>query len=187
MSDTIPLFHQAYGSGLSELPAPVVRTHAVHDRLELSGQADTTHGTSTVARLLCRILRFPPQRQAAPLHITMTRTPDGECWRRMFGQHIFETRFRPGPTPGTVTEKLGVLSAISRLDTDQLGVTQVLVGLRCFALPVPRAFWPKLEVREGADGSRYRFSMSITLPWNALLVHYQGWLETNGISLQCTM
>lgn len=184
MSDTIPLFHRAYGRGISELPAPVVRTHAVYDRLELVGQADTIHGTSTAARLLCRLLRFPPQRQAAPVHITMTRTPDGERWRRRFGEHIFETRFRSSPIPGTVTERLGALTAVSRLDTDPLGVTQILIGLRCFALPVPRIFWPRLDVREGADGSRYTFSMSITLPWNALLVHYQGWLETNGISLQ---
>lgn len=184
MSVTIPLFHRAYGDGVTELPAPIVRTHAVYDRLELEGEADTSHGTSTAARLLCRLLRFPPQGQAAPLHITMTRTRDGERWRRTFGEHVFETRFRPGPMPGTVTEKLGVLSAVSRLDTTPSGVTQVLVGLHCFALPVPRIFWPKLDVREGAEGSRYTFSMSITLPWNTLLVHYQGWLETNGISLQ---
>lgn len=181
MSGPLPLFHQAYGEGLARLPAPIVLTHAVHDRLSLEGEADTTLGSSALARLLCRLLRLPPERRGAPLHVTMTRTKDGEHWRRLFGGHAFETRFRLGPEPGTVVELLWPMAAVSRLDVDAGGVTQILVGLRVMGLPVPRTLWPRLDVREGADGSRYTFDMSITLPWRARLVRYKGWLETRGV------
>ena len=177
MSDDAPLFHQAYGAGLHDLPGPIVRTHAVMERLEHSGEAIIESGPSFVARLLCRILRFPPPSPSIPLHVTMTREQGGEHWRRQFGTHVMESRFRPGPTAGTVSEKLGPLTGISFLDTDTEGVTQLLVGMRCFGLPLPRFLWPKLDVREGTDGPRYTFSMSIRLPWNALLVRYRGWLK----------
>ncbi|HXG80074.1 MAG TPA: hypothetical protein VNJ31_12155, partial [Methyloceanibacter sp.] len=52
----------------------------------------------------------------------------------------------------------------SRLDRDGAGVTQVLVGFRVLGLTLPRTLWPKLEVREGADGTRYRFSIAVYFP-----------------------
>ncbi len=85
-------------------------------------------------------------------------------------------RLSPGPAQDTVVERLFPVAATSRLLPDATGVTQQLVGLRILGLPVPRALWPKLDVREGAEGNRYTFRMHIEDPWGRLVVAYQGWL-----------
>jgi hypothetical protein len=88
------------------------------------------------------------------------------------------TTLRAGSAPSTTEETLWPLTAVSRLDPDETGVTQVLIGMRLFGLPLPRAFWPKLEVREGADETRYLFSVAVHFPWGSLIGKYEGWLET---------
>ena len=103
---------------------------------------------------------------------------EGEIWRRAFGAHRMTTRLRPGRKPRTVEETVRPLTAISRLDADEEGVTQVLVGLRLLGVSLRRALWPRLEVRESAEGTRYCFSVTAAFPWGAPIGHYQGWLVT---------
>jgi hypothetical protein len=88
------------------------------------------------------------------------------------------TQLRPGRLPRTVEEAVWPLTAVSRLDPDDEGVTHVLVGLRLLGIPLPRALWPRLEVLESADGTRYGFSVKAAFPWGAPIGKYQGWLET---------
>ena len=83
-----------------------------------------------------------------------------------------------GALSGTVEERLWPLTATSRLEANDSGVTQVLVGLRVLGLKLPRLLWPRLLVREGSDGSRYTYSVTAALQWGAPLGHYQGWLDT---------
>lgn len=136
-----------------------------------------SQGDSLAARLICRGLGFPPPAQRVTLTVTMEPDGDGEIWRRAFGAHHMATRLRPGRKPRTVEEAVWPLTAISRLDADEEGVTQVLVGLRLLGLPLPRALLPKLEARESADGTLYRFSVTAAFPWGAPIGD-QGWLET---------
>jgi hypothetical protein len=143
------------------------------------GEAAVTQGASLAARLLCHLLGFPPSAERTPLSVTMEPDGHGEIWRRRFGDHRMTTRLRSGRIVGAVEETLWPLTAVSRLDPDDQGVTQVLVGLRLLGLPLPRSLWPRLDVREWGEDGRYHFSVEAAFPWSAPIGRYDGWLEVD--------
>ncbi len=173
----IPLFHRAYGDAIAKLPPPIVRLHDVSRSTTWHGRATVQRGGSATARLVCKLMGFPPDGDDVALCVEMIPQNGGEVWRRSFAGHMMTSTLRMGEG-GTIVERLPPMASISRIDCDAGGVTQVLVGLRAFGLPVPRPLWPKVAVREGAAGDRYTFSMAIHLPWNQPLVRYDGWLAT---------
>jgi hypothetical protein len=174
----VPLFHRLYGGdALARLPGPIVELHDIRGPQTWHGEAQVTQG-GPLARLICSLLGFPPSAERVALTVTMEPDGDGEVWRRAFGAHPMTTTLRAGALPRTVEERFWPFAALSRLDANATAVTQVLVGLRVFGVPLPRALWPRLSVRESAEGSLYRFSVRVGFPWGAPLGHYEGWIET---------
>jgi hypothetical protein len=174
-----PLFHRLYGNALTLLPGPIVKLHDISRPRTWHGEAQVSQGDSFASRLVCRTLGFPPPAERVTLSVAMEPDAGGEIWQRAFGPHLMTTQHRAGRLPRTVEETVWPLTAISRLDADADGVTQVLVGLRLLGLPLPRALWPRLEVRESAEGTRYRFSVRAAFPWGAPIGKYEGWLQTD--------
>lgn len=111
-----------------------------------------------------------------PILIHMQPDGDGETWRREFAGHPLTTHLRAGRTPGTIEEALWPVTAVLQLEPDKDGVQQVLIGLRLFGLLLPRFLWPDLDVRESAEGDRYRFRVVMKLG-GVPLEAYEGWLE----------
>jgi hypothetical protein len=175
----VPLFHRLYGEeALARLPKPIVKLHDIAEPRVWHGEAEVRQGGSFTARLICRLFGFPPPAERVALTVAMEPDGEGEIWRRAFGGHPMTTTLRAGPLPGTVEERFWPFAALSRLEADAAGVTQVLVGLRALGVPLPRVLWPRLAVRESAEGSLYRFSVRVGFPWGAPLAHYEGWIET---------
>jgi len=173
-----PLFHRLYGPALSSLPAPIHTLHDVAERKTFRGAARIEIGAGRIAQFVSRLLRFPPASEKTMLTLVMTPEGNGELWERSFGNFKMTTRLSPGKRPASVEERLWPFTAVSEIKPDSQGVIQVLTGLRCLSVALPRLLWPKMDVREGADGSRYTFSRSIRFPWNTPLILYEGWLET---------
>jgi hypothetical protein len=121
---------------------------------------------------------FPPTALDQPLSVTMRAVDDGEAWARSFDGRPLRSRLDADTLHGCIVERLWPITGTSRLEPDDGGVTQRLTGLRVLGLPVPRALWPRLDVREGAEGTRYTFRMRVEQPWGGLVVAYHGWLET---------
>jgi hypothetical protein len=174
----LPLFHRLYGDDLSRLPAPIVTIHDVRDIRTWHGEATVAQGTSFAARLLCRLLRFPPSGGDVPLVVVMERDGAGKIWRRRFADRPMTTRLVPGLLPGTVAETLSPVTLVSRLDVDAGDVMQVPVAVRLLGLPLPQFLWPEIIARETTEGALYRFMIAIDLPWGAPLVRYEGWLDS---------
>jgi hypothetical protein len=175
---SVPLFHQAYGTGLDRLPQAI---RAVHDtRIERTwhGRVSVQHGTAPLVQALCRLMRLPPAATSQPLTVRMTAHAEGETWARDFDGWPMVSQLCAARSPDAITERFWPVAATSRLVPDAAGVRQTLAGLRVLGLPVPRALWPHLDVREGADGDRYTFLMRIAAPWGGLLIAYEGWLDT---------
>ncbi len=172
-----PLFHVLYGEACHLLPVPIVRLHNITSTRSWYGRATVTQGHSTPARLLCRVLSFPPTSTDVALKVEMEPIGNGEVWRRSFAAVRMTTRLTKH-SPRTVAEHLPPVVTLSRMDVSKEGVDQVLVGLRIFGLPVPRMFWPKVNVQERANGEHYKFFMAIRFPWGAPLIRYEGWLDT---------
>ncbi len=175
-----PLFHRAYGeAALRTLPPPVVAMHEVRDVRTWHGRATVTHGTTRLARLANWILRFPPAGRDQELSVRMCVTPQGEMWTRRFDGRLLVSYLEPGPAARTIRERLGPISAISRMATDATGVDQPLLAVQVLGLPIPASLRPRLDVREGTDGARYTFRMRAADPWGRLLIAYEGWLDTS--------
>jgi hypothetical protein len=171
-----PLFHVAYGEVLKILPSPIVRVYDVQQERLWNGQAQIRRGSSMLARSICTFFRLPPNGDEVPLTVAMRREGTSETWTRNFGRHSMTSRLSPGADAETVEETIWPLTGISRLDGDAEGVSQVLVGMRALGLALPKAFWPRVTVREVADEDRYLFSITIALPWGMPVIHYNGWL-----------
>lgn len=173
-----PLFHRLYGASLGHLPPAIRAVHDIGEKVTWHGRASIERGGGLLATLVCRLLGFPPAGRDLALQVTMRRQPTGERWQRKFGQAALDSRLIAGPQPGTVVELLGPLAACSRLDCDNHGVTQTLVGLKLLAIPLPRPLWPLMEVRETAVADAiYGFSMRIAFPWRTLIIHYHGTID----------
>jgi hypothetical protein len=121
---------------------------------------------------------FPTAALDQPLCVRMRIDGVGEEWVRRFDGQPLVSRLAAGPEPATIVERLWPIAATSRLAPDARGVDQMLVDLRILGLPVPRPLWPRLDVREGAEDTRYTFRMRVEQPWGGLVVAYHGWLET---------
>ncbi|MGK7652013.1 DUF4166 domain-containing protein [Roseovarius sp. B08] len=79
---------------------------------------------------------------------------------------------------GGLAERMGAVVAISRLVPAQGGLDLVDWRFRCLGVPVPRRAAPKVAARERPEAGRYRFEISIGLPWGrAPVLRYHGWLD----------
>jgi len=171
-----PLFHRAYGDALAWLPRPIVQVHDIGTGKTWRGEATISAGSSLLAKVVRAGASFPPAADAVPVTVEMIPTDEGETWRRRFGDFPLNTSLRAGRTPGTIEETLGPVTAILRLVPDKSGVTQIPEGYRLLGLSLPRFLWPVLDVRESAEGGKYRFKVAMHL-WGALIQGYEGWLE----------
>jgi Domain of unknown function (DUF4166) len=176
----MPLFHRAYGEALATLPDAIVRVHDIGTGKTWRGTATITTGNVLLARMIGVIAGFPPAADAVKLTVEMTPDGTGEVWRRRFGDFSLDTRLRPGKAHDTIEETLGAVTAILRLVPDRTGVQQVPVGFRMFGVPVPRKLWPRLDVRESAEGGRYAFKVAMW-QFGMLIQRYEGWLDANGV------
>ncbi len=78
---------------------------------------------------------------------------------------------------GRLAERIGAVVAISRLVPAQGGLDLVDWRFRCLGVPVPGCAAPKVVAREHPEAGRYRFEISIGLPWGrAPVLRYHGWL-----------
>ncbi|ODR94969.1 hypothetical protein AUC70_04150 [Methyloceanibacter stevinii] len=84
---------------------------------------------------------------------------------------------RGGLGPGTIEETLGGVTVRLRLLPDAQGVQQITEDVRLAGIPLPKLFWPRLDIRESADGDLYLFDVAMHL-WGRLLLRYDGRLET---------
>lgn len=172
-----PLFHRVLGEDAKRVPAAILAVHDVGDSAVWHGEATVETGRSLLARLVRSCLGFPPSAGRVPLSVEMTPAGSGEVWRRRFGAHAMTSRLVPGSAPGTIEETLGGVTVCLRLRPDARGVQQITENVRLAGIPLPKLFWPTLNIRESADGDVYRFDVAMHL-WGRLLLRYEGYLDT---------
>ncbi|MFA6113288.1 MAG: DUF4166 domain-containing protein [Sphingomonas sp.] len=167
------LYRRVMGPAFDALPEAVRAMHKVCRDGGASGEARVEGGTNLLARMVARIMRFPPPGTHA-LHVAFTERDGVETWTRSFGRHAFTSRL--SGEGDWLVERFGPLRFHFALPSDGQGLRMEMRRWTCLGAPLPLALAPRTEAREWQEGARFRFDVPIALPLIGLVVHYDGWL-----------
>lgn len=172
----VPLFQTALGGGFLALPDVVQDLHGVLHRRRWAGRAVIMRGCGLLARLICRIVGFPPAGQDVPVEVSMHRSGQAEHWVRDFGGKRFRSVLSVSKAGG-VWERFGPFAFEIGLEALDGQLLYPVRRARLFGLPWPMALTPKSDTFEAVDADgRATFDVAISLPIVGQLIHYQGWL-----------
>jgi hypothetical protein len=169
-----PLYERVMGASYASLPEAVREMHRIHADGGASGEAEVERGGGIAARLIARIMRFPPAGRH-PLHVAFGERDGVEAWTREFGPHRFTSHL--GERDGQLVERFGPLRFRFDLPSDESGLAMEMRGWSCLGIPLPMALAPRSRAREWQEDGRFRFDVPIALPLVELVVRYSGWLE----------
>lgn len=168
-----PLYERVMGARYASLPEAVRAMHHIHADGGASGEAVVERGRNILARLIARIMRFPPAGRH-PLHVAFTERDGVETWTREFGPHGFTSYL--SEHNGQLVEQFGPLRFGFDLPSDEKELAMEMRGWSFQGIPLPMALAPRSRAREWQEGGRFRFDVPIALPLVGLIVHYTGWL-----------
>lgn len=174
-----PLYRRLLGSAWDRLPDPVRRLHDLHGELTATGRAEVSRGRGVLAGLAARLFGFPPSGADVPLTVSFRAGPEGEVWRRRFGEGCFlsvQSEGR-GRSEGLLSERFGPVAVDMALVLEGERLRLVVRRWRLFGIALPLWLAPKGEAFETAEAGRFRFDVSIGHPLTGLIVAYRGWLE----------
>ena len=168
------LYRRVMGEAFAQLPRQVRRLHEVNGDAGAAGEGRVVSGKNVLARLACRIMRFPPPGDY-PVHVHFTERGAAETWTRDFGGHHFRSVLsRKGPW---LSERFGPISFLFDLPSDERGLKMRLRGWRFLGVPLPLGLAPRIEATETEEVGRFRFDVRASLPFIGDVIHYSGWLE----------
>jgi NAD(P)-dependent dehydrogenase (short-subunit alcohol dehydrogenase family) len=171
-----PLYRRVMGAQFDRLP-PAVK--AVHDVLRdhgAAGAATVKRGSNWLARIVARIMRFPPAGEH-PLHVHFEERDGVERWTRDFGGYRFSSRLRAAGQGGQIIEAFGPLRFKFELKAESGGLQMNMTGWSLGSIPLPRFLAPRSDAREWEEEGRFYFDVPIALPLIGPVVHYRGWLK----------
>lgn len=163
------LFQHCLGDQYHTL-APIV-TRAHQGTVALEGQVWVKHGNA-LARLLCKLLKMPPQTDQVTLRVHGEHHDHEFFWNRTFGEFEMRSHFvREG---AYLVEKLGPLNMKLKLSVEGSTLHYRLQKTTFWGIPIPALLAPKVIAKEGEFEQFYRFSVYVRLPLIGLLVCYGG-------------
>lgn len=169
-----PLYRRVMGERFAALPDAVRAVHSVHADGGAAGGGRVARGTNPVARLIARVMRFPPSGTHA-LHVAFAERNGVESWTRDFGGHRFSSRLHE--RRGLLVERFGLLAFGFALESTQEGLAMLMRRWTCFSIPMPLALGPRITAREWQEGPHFRFDVRIGLPLFGDVIHYAGALS----------
>ncbi len=168
------LYPVLLGAAWARLPLVVRR---LHQNVGARGRVTIEPGRHWPARVLARILGFPPPGTDVPTRLDVGRRDGEQVWSRRFGEHTMVSRQRPGPS-NLLAERFGAVECCFRLvptargiDYDLVGTALVLGGRR---LRLPRTLAPHVSARTWAENDAMGLDVSINAPLFGRLLRYHG-------------
>lgn len=180
----LPLFAAILGEAWHRLPGEIRRIHDVDETLKFSGVARVVRGRSPLARLIVKLIGFPPDGEAVDLNISMTTRDGAETWARDFAGHRFSSRLSAGDgrMSGLLREQFGPMGFGIALEFDGGRLNYVMRKWDFLGLPMPRFLLPGGRMFERAEDGRFWFHVEIRMPLAGHVVTYNGWLDTDQTS-----
>lgn len=171
----VPLYVRAMGDRFDALSPAVSAMHDLYGDGGAAGEGMVERGANPLARLIGRVMRFPPA-GTYPLHVAFAERDGTETWTRDFGPYRFHSTL--SQRGDRFVERFGPLRFAFALPSDDQGLAMVLAGWSACGIPLPRVLAPRIEAREWQDeAGRFRFLVAIRAPVIGAIIRYAGWLE----------
>ncbi|WP_348536443.1 DUF4166 domain-containing protein [Labrys miyagiensis] len=131
-----------------------------------------------LARLVARLVGFPPETDDIPVSVTFTPKGKGEFWQRDFGGRRFSSLQVPGKgrSAGLVEERFGPFGFGLALVVEDEKLHLVVRNWNVLGLPLPRFLAPGGNSFESEEDGCFHFQVEIINPLLGLIVRYKGWL-----------
>lgn len=174
----LPIYRQLLGAAYGRLSGPVQAVHDMTGRIVLKGASEVRRGRGTLSRLIARIVGFPPEGDAVPVTVTLSREGDREVWARDFDGHRFRSLqyLGVGRNEGLLVERFGPIAFAMAVVVRDGRLHLVQRRWTFLGVPMPRWMLPTGTVCEHDADGRFNFHVEIVLPIVGLVVAYRGWL-----------
>lgn len=167
-----PLYARIMGADFARLTDAVRALHQVNGDLAAAGSGEVIRGRNPLARLIGRLVGFPPAGSGIPVTVWMREEDGVETWRREFGGVAFQSQL--AQRGGLLIERFGPIRFALALRREGDGLTMHFRRWWLGPLPMPRFLLPRGIAREYEKDGRFHFDVPIALPLIGLLIHYRG-------------
>lgn len=179
------LYARVLGAAWDDIPAITRHLHSPDPVVVFAGEVDVRRGTNSVTRALAHMMGLPPAGHHLA-RISVSRGDDGdERLERRYGETILTTRqyLITRGEKQSLGEAFGPFRLRFALQGHEAGIDFMLMSVRAWFIPLPRAFALSVKARErvgeGPKGqARHCFDVEVSLPGLGRLIAYQGWLES---------
>jgi hypothetical protein len=174
-----PLYRRLLGKAWSRLPPPLRAMHDLDRELSAQGRTVVERGNGWLARLVVRVIGFPPAGEDIPVVVSFTMRDGREHWTRRFGDHSFASIQEQGRGrfERLLCEQFGPITIGMALVIEEGRLRLVVRRWSFCGIPLPRALAPRGDTYEFADEQgRFNFHVEISHPHTGLIVGYRGWL-----------
>ena len=162
--------------GFDRMPEAIRAGHLIGSGHVLRGRARVDGAETLPAAFLAALFGLPKTIADVPVTVTMHADGEREIWTRDFGGRTFRSVLAARPDGG-LTERFGLLTFDLDVPTSERGLAMTITGCRLGPIRFPKALSPRTEAREEVDEKdRFRFDVTIALPFVGRLVRYRGWL-----------
>ncbi|ANM03188.1 saccharopine dehydrogenase protein [Rhizobium phaseoli] len=177
----LPLYHRVLGSAFERLPAAISAMHAgghSGSARVASGRARVERGSGWLARIVARLIGFPPAGEDVPVTVRFAADGETEIWTRDFGGKSFHSQQLEGKGRDRhlLTEVFGPFRVLMALVPEGERLRLVVRGWRFCGIPLPLFLAPGGETFEEAREGRFHFHVEIGGRLTGLVVRYTGWL-----------
>ncbi|MBB2697936.1 UNVERIFIED_ORG: hypothetical protein GGI66_002596 [Rhizobium esperanzae] len=177
----LPLYHRVLGSAFERLPPAISAMHAgepAGSTRTASGRARIERGRGWLARIVARLIGFPPAGEDVPVTVRFTADGEKEIWTRHFGDKRFHSLQLEGKGRDRhlLAEVFGPFRVLVALVPEGERLRLVVRGWRFCGIPLPLFLAPGGETFEEAREGRFHFHVEIGGRLTGLVVRYTGWL-----------
>ncbi|WP_017963183.1 SDR family oxidoreductase [Rhizobium leguminosarum] len=176
-----PLYQRILGSAWDQLPPALAALHAGGARVA-SGRARIERGDGLLARIVARVIGFPPAGEDVPVTVRFAADGDKEIWKRDFGGTVFRSWQVEAKGRGRhlLAEVFGPFRVLMAPVPDGEKLRLVVRGWRFCGIPLPMILAPGGDTYEEERDGRFHFHVEIGGRLTGLVVRYTGWLVVEG-------
>ncbi|MGZ2430450.1 DUF4166 domain-containing protein [Rhizobium redzepovicii] len=177
----LSLYHRVLGSAFARLPPAISAMHAggySGSARVASGRARVERGSGWLARIVARLIGFPPAGEDVPVTVRFTADGEKEIWTRHFGDKSFHSQQLEGKGRDRhlLAEVFGPFRVLVALVPEGERLRLVVRGWSFCGVPLPLFLAPGGETFEEEREGRFHFHVEIGGRLTGLVVRYTGWL-----------